>query len=1090
MKKLLCVLPAIALALTGLLFMACPDGNDDDPLLSGSITITPAGPVTVGTQLTANYTGNEQVSYQWKNGSTDVGTGSTCTPITAGSYTVTVGATGFTSKTSAAVTVTGGSIANTDELKAAIKNAYDAKYGVKEAADASEVAAGVLWVTTTEMKSLNDAIEDAETARDSAATQAAVDAARAQLEGTIAAFNAAKKQGTAAAITLSGTITIKDNGQTVPYVIIYAHNEGWGWQEGTRISSSEANSPWSITSKPFAVETEIFFRVQGYQNEFDGDPLFNIDVKNFSVSVKDTDKSNINIDLANLSLITLSGTLNVSYDGKPVPSVVMQVIRKSDYFLLGESPYLYGVGNNTPWSIGIEALTEETDVVLSIVGSNHVWDAWSETDRLFALWNQDFGVTVKDQNVSGIALNLITISGTISVTYNGNLVPYVFLDLNSFGEDGLGWLGNTMLTAPVANTRWLMVIPALDTAQNNIGFYVGGGQESNWDRDLFFREMELNLSIKDQNISGITLDLGEINSVSAEEPYISAQPQGGGYISGQTIAPLSVTAAVTDGGTLSYQWYEAASNGGVGTVISGATSATYQPVPSGTGDYYFYVVVTNTNDNVSGNKTAQITSNYAMITMYDQGIPNANATITVNTADRYQYIRGYGGMDVAWANFPETRISDYETMYAPDKLGYNILRVMIPPLYTNINIGIQDLIDRHRPYYYEGVKIVNKYGGYVLATPWSPPQEWKTNNSINGGGSLKYENYQDYANYLKSYAQHMYDKGAPIYVISIQNEPNFVAEWDGCEWEPEEMRDFLKQVGRFTNGVSGYGGGKTIPSVLIMNGESWNTPYINIATLEDPVSKAVIDVLGRHAYGERTESLWNDHHDLLQKEGKMMEVWMTEHNINSTNAVDYYNDSTWNYVWRFMNDIDLTIRQNNENAFVWWAAKRFYSMIGDGQYVTMDGAVLPRGCGLSHYAKYSIDTTRIGFTITGTTADGTAIGEIDVDNAPVINGTYGDFDNTTVRITAFVSEDGNEISLVMWTPTLTNGTGGYDMGTIKIDMPDGFTIGSATGIRSYQPTEPWRGVYPEPYAPLIANDRRSAYVTLPRSQIISVKFTR
>jgi len=92
--------------------MAACGGDDDggggggDPDLSGTITISPST-ATINTELTATYTGSETVSYQWKNNSTNVGTDSdTFTPTAAGSYTVTVSATGFKSKTSAAVNVT------------------------------------------------------------------------------------------------------------------------------------------------------------------------------------------------------------------------------------------------------------------------------------------------------------------------------------------------------------------------------------------------------------------------------------------------------------------------------------------------------------------------------------------------------------------------------------------------------------------------------------------------------------------------------------------------------------------------------------------------------------------------------------------------------------------------------------------------------------------------------------------------------------------------------------------------------------------------------------------------------------------------
>jgi hypothetical protein len=59
-------------------------------------------------ELTATYSGSETVSFQWKKNGGNLGTASavnTYTPDEAGNYTVTVGAAGYNSKTSAAVTV-------------------------------------------------------------------------------------------------------------------------------------------------------------------------------------------------------------------------------------------------------------------------------------------------------------------------------------------------------------------------------------------------------------------------------------------------------------------------------------------------------------------------------------------------------------------------------------------------------------------------------------------------------------------------------------------------------------------------------------------------------------------------------------------------------------------------------------------------------------------------------------------------------------------------------------------------------------------------------------------------------------------------
>ena len=88
-------------------FTSCKDDKDSD--LSGTIVISPNTGVFTGMELTAIYSGKESVSYQWKKESTNVGTNSEkFTPTEAGSYTVTVSASGYNSKTSDAVTVSEG----------------------------------------------------------------------------------------------------------------------------------------------------------------------------------------------------------------------------------------------------------------------------------------------------------------------------------------------------------------------------------------------------------------------------------------------------------------------------------------------------------------------------------------------------------------------------------------------------------------------------------------------------------------------------------------------------------------------------------------------------------------------------------------------------------------------------------------------------------------------------------------------------------------------------------------------------------------------------------------------------------------------
>ena len=78
-----------------------------------------------------------------------------------------------------------------------------------------------------------------------------------------------------------------------------------------------------------------------------------------------------------------------------------------------------------------------------------------------------------------------------------------------------------------------------------------------------------------------------------EIPQISAHPQGAKYPLG-VAAPLTVTASVVGEGVLSYQWFSNAVNSKEGgTLISGATEASFMPPTDTIGTTYYYCVVTN-----------------------------------------------------------------------------------------------------------------------------------------------------------------------------------------------------------------------------------------------------------------------------------------------------------------------------------------------------------------------------------------------------------------------------------------------------------------------------------------------------------------
>jgi hypothetical protein len=103
--------------------------------------------------------------------------------------------------------------------------------------------------------------------------------------------------------------------------------------------------------------------------------------------------------------------------------------------------------------------------------------------------------------------------------------------------------------------------------------------------------------------------------VNAQSPTKSG-PVGATYTQNATASAMSVSASVSDGGTLSYQWY-------MGGSPVGTNSSSYMPSTATVGSAQYYVVVTNTNNSVNGTKTATATSGTVTITVNPSGPMNA-----------------------------------------------------------------------------------------------------------------------------------------------------------------------------------------------------------------------------------------------------------------------------------------------------------------------------------------------------------------------------------------------------------------------------------------------------------------------------------
>ncbi len=120
-------------------------------------------------------------------------------------------------------------------------------------------------------------------------------------------------------------------------------------------------------------------------------------------------------------------------------------------------------------------------------------------------------------------------------------------------------------------------------------------------------------------IAKVTVEEEEPKPTDAAKPEITAQPEDASYEKGEEASLLKVEASVSDGGTLSYQWYENSANSTEGgKAIEGAAQASYKPSTDVAGTTYYYCIVTNTKEDATGSKTAEQASRIAKVTVEEE----------------------------------------------------------------------------------------------------------------------------------------------------------------------------------------------------------------------------------------------------------------------------------------------------------------------------------------------------------------------------------------------------------------------------------------------------------------------------------------
>jgi len=303
-------------------------------------------------------------------------------------------------------------------------------------------------------------------------------------------------------ITVSGTINVTCNNQTVESVNITAYYVNFPDQYvgSTYIESPANGATWSMTLPTFSSPTQIYFRVNGSSKN---GGYFSKIISSPRPTVSNVDVSNLYLNIGNVRLITMSGTVNFTNNGEPVHDIYIEVIDNNDgKYLASASLYDYPA-SGASWSAILPELDSSVQVKFKVRGNSANWN------MLFYKEISGPTLAVNNADVTGLSLNLgnitpITLSGTINVNYNGQPVPHVRIEarINNL------WIGyySTELVYPSDEASWFITIPALSPS-TEVNFTVNC-----YDKETYSLYIDRPAITVSDSTSGITIDLGDIAS--------------------------------------------------------------------------------------------------------------------------------------------------------------------------------------------------------------------------------------------------------------------------------------------------------------------------------------------------------------------------------------------------------------------------------------------------------------------------------------------------------------------------------------------------------------------------------------------------
>ena len=276
-----------------------------------------------------------------------------------------------------------------------------------------------------------------------------------------------------------------------------------------------------------------------------------------------------------------------------------------------------------------------------------------------------------------------------------------------------------------------------------------------------------------------------------------------------------------------------------------------------------------------------------------------------------QRITGWGCFPgwVAWGERIGTDRGLQDAIYRD--LGITVARVPIVPEYSNRDGSLNtEAIDKSLA---KQIQTMRDYGiTRWIVTTWSPPtymKEFDISKGNQGGqpNHLKPEFEDAFVRYYTQilvYLRDVKNVGVPQYA-TIQNEPDYAANWDGCVYDPEQWRRVTKKLRKALDDASLFS--------VKLHGTDHNHYTLGkflgpglSDMISDPELLKAMDGIAFHSYSEGTESggaAAIEARDLILKFKRIKrdaEIWETEF---CTTVVEDLTDSAIHHLRSMMRDI-------------------------------------------------------------------------------------------------------------------------------------------------------------------------------------------